>query len=346
MDYDRVAIITTMKTRFWIDAALYLTVIVIGCFLYYVTEHRHENIFYGEVADRSDGGTKVAFFGDQGYRKSSQEVLRLVKRELPDLVVHLGDFDYRGSPDLWKKQIEKELGADVPYIPVPGNHEESNWEEYDIAIDEMVSKITDLECVGDIAIDMSCKYKNIHFIFSTPGMFGEKIGDTRNQTHTSFIKEHFASSTEPWKICAWHKNQRAMQVGQKNNETGFDIYEACREEGAMIATAHEHSYSRTHLLSNIKNQIISSTSSPYSLKKGVSLVFVSGLGGESIRPQYLEGDWWAKVYSSTQKAQPGALFCTFGTLIDPHKGKCYFKNIKGEIIDRFEIISAYGEEIE
>jgi len=51
----------------------------------------------------------------------------------------------------------------------------------------------------------------------------------------------------------------AMQVGSKPNETGWLAYEECRKGGAIIVTAHEHSYERTKTLISIENQIIDPT---------------------------------------------------------------------------------------
>ena len=332
-----------MKKGFWIAVPLALLLLLIEGYLLHLEKSGPDIPFANEVAMRTDGGTKVAFFGDQGLREDSKAVLRLVKGEGVDLVVHLGDFDYQNNPRQWRRQIEEELGTQTPYLAILGNHEEENWNDYKDAIEEMRKNIPDLHCEGDITVDISCRYKGIHFVFSTPGLLRESVGSEKNLSHAAYVTEHFASSSSPWKVCGWHKNQRAMQVGEKTDETGWEIYEACRREGAIIATAHEHSYSRTHLLSSIANQTVAATTSPYTLRRGVSFVFVSGLGGESIRPQIREGDWWNTVYTSTQGAKSGALFCTFGTLLDPKKGKCYFKNIAGEVIDEFEIISTYEE---
>ncbi len=333
-----------MKKGFWIGLG---TVIGLALCVVAVTYYKQPQVFAPyllETIDRSEGGTKVAFFGDQGYGADAEAVLRLVKAENVDLVVHLGDFEYLDKPDLWREQIKKILGDEVPYLPVFGNHEEKQWDGYRKEVDSLMGKIEGLECEGDIGIDASCYFKGIHFVLSTPGLLGEKIGDARNLSHAEYIRDHFASSTDTWRVCAWHKNQHLMQVGTKADEVGWDIYEACRESGAIIATGHEHSYSRTYLLSDMSEQTVAATTSPFILKEGVSLVFVSGLGGKSIRPQEQEkGDWWGSVYTSLQDAKPGALFCTFGTIADPKKGKCEFKNIAGETIDSFEIVSGLGK---
>ncbi len=330
-----------MKRAFWIVLGT-LIVIVIAFVATYQARPQVFAPHFFEAVDRLDGGTKVAFFGDQGYGEDAQAVLRLVKAEKVDLVLHLGDFEYLDRPDLWREQIAGVLGDDVPYLALLGNHEEAQWEGYKAEVNDLMGKIEGLECEGDIAVDISCHFKNIHFVLSTTGLLSEKIGDARNLSHVKFVKDHFASSTDDWRVCGWHKNQHKMQMGSKGDEVGWDIYEACREEGAMIATGHEHSYSRTYLLSDMSEHTVATTTSPFVFKEGVAMAFVSGIGGKSVRPQgQATGAWWDSVYTSLNNAKPGALFCTFGSTTDPKKGKCEFKNIAAETIDSFEIVSGY-----
>jgi hypothetical protein len=40
-----------------------------------------------------------------------------------------------------------------------------------------------------------------------------------------------------------------MQVGVKKDAAGWGVYEACRKGGALIATAHDHSYAWTYAIS-------------------------------------------------------------------------------------------------
>jgi len=139
-----------------------------------------------------------------------------------------------------------------------------------------------------------------------------------------------------------------MQVGGKEDETGWGVYEEARKGGAVIATAHEHSYSRTHLLSSMMNQTVASTSNTLTLTKGNSFAFVSGLGGHSVRAQLLSGAWWAGISAATCLAgdpicQPngtfGALFAVFNVDGQPNKAFFYFKDISGRIVDSFTVIS-------
>jgi hypothetical protein len=139
-----------------------------------------------------------------------------------------------------------------------------------------------------------------------------------------------------------------MQVGGKSDDTGWGVYEESRRGGAIVATAHEHSYSRTHLMSSFETQQIASGANSFSLAEddpntpadeGQSFAFVSGLGGRSIRNQELDGPWWASIYTSTQGATFGALFGVFGYGGDPHLARFTFKDIDGMLVDEFFVRS-------
>jgi hypothetical protein len=75
------------------------------------------------------------------------------------------------------------------------------------------------------------------------------------------------------------------------------------------------------------------------LTKGQTFAFVSGLGGNSIRPQQQTGDWWASVFTASQDARPGALFGVFNGEDDPTRARFYFKDIFGRLADQFEVVS-------
>ena len=173
---------------------------------------------------------------------------------------------------------------------------------------------------------------------------------TLGSGHVSFIKEALASREAQdaiWRICSWHKNQRLMQVGHKGNEVGWEPYEECRRGGAIIATGHEHSYSRTHLMDSFETQSIASTSTTVRITRGNSFAFVSGLGGLSIRgqdDQLAAKAWWAAVHTSAQGADFGALFCTFNHKAVENRGHCYFKDLNGVIADEFEVVAAAASE--
>jgi hypothetical protein len=274
---------------------------------------------------------KVAFIGDQGLTIESKKVLELIKAEGTDIVLDQGDFDYVDNPTAWQNQINDVLGPSFPYYSTIGNHDEKKWKEYQQKIVERLGKTPQVHCVGNIGVKTTCTYKNLFLLSMAPGIVRDDYG--------SYIQS--ASTTDnSWKICLWHKNQKLMQLGQKQDEAGWEVYEECRKLGAIIATAHEHSYSRTHVLDNFSTQHIATTSNTLTIAPGKTFAFVSGLGGQSIRPQVLKGTWWASTYTSTQGAASGALFCIFNVQGVSTKAHCYFKDINGTIPDSFDIVRA------
>ena len=145
-----------------------------------------------------------------------------------------------------------------------------------------------------------------------------------------------------------------MQLGTKGDEQGWPDYETCRQNGAIIATGHEHTYERTKTLSSIQNQTIDSTcSDPKNLcvSPGRTFVFVSGLGGNGIRnqdrclpttfPYGCKGEW-ASVYTSDQAGTWGALFITFNYQGNPNRAHGYFKDLNNKVIDEFDVLTTGG----
>lgn len=277
---------------------------------------------------------KVAFIADQGLGRTSRAVLRMIKDEGAGMVLHQGDFDYRDDPDAWDQMINDILGPDFPYFASIGNHDVEAWSGYQQKMRARLSKIDGTTCTGDLGVKSACAYKGLFFILSGVGTMGSE--------HETYIRYQLAHDNSTWRICSWHKNQRLMQVGGKKDEVGWGPYEECRKGGAIIATGHEHSYSRTHLMESFETQSVASTSNTLQIEKGKTVAFVSGLGGGSIRDQNDElaaNDWWAAIYTAEQGANYGALFCIFNEKGVESKARCYFKDIDGKIPDEFEIVS-------
>jgi Calcineurin-like phosphoesterase len=281
----------------------------------------------------------VAFIGDQGLTKEARAVLQMIKAEDADLVLHLGDLDYEDDPIAWDAMITAVLGTDFPIFVAVGNHDD-RWygpRGYQDRLKERLSRSPDATCSGDLGVQSVCTFRGLFFILSGIGTIPE---GPNHPEHVNYLRDQLARSDAIWSICAWHKNQSAMQVGSKEDEVGWQPYEVCREGGAIVATAHEHSYSRTHLLDDFEAQSVASDSDSLVIDEGASFAFVSGLGGHSIRDQEQGGPWWASIYTSEQGANFGALFCEFFADGEPDRATCYFKDIEGNVPDRFELISA------
>ncbi len=291
---------------------------------------------------------KIAFFGDQGLGESSVAVLDLVLMEGAEALVHLGDFDYLDDPAAWEAQIDATLGADFPYFASAGNHDKALFHGPGGYQELLEARMQHLGIVweGDLGVQSSFEYGGIFFVLTAPLDFGEGDG-----FHDLYIRDRLAADDHLWRVSGWHRNMGAMQVGGKSDDTGWGVYEESRRGGAVIATAHEHSYSRTHLLSSVSAQTVAGTSEPLALAaddpatledEGRSFAFVSGLGGASIRDQQILPDppWWASIYTQDDLgATYGALFGVFNYQGNPRLAHFYFKNVNGEVVDDFLVES-------
>lgn len=291
---------------------------------------------WGATPEGSQGfPVKVAFLGDQGRGDEPRAVLRLVKAEGADMILHQGDFDYEDDPDAWDRMLDDVLGPGFPVFAALGNHDVKARQGYVKKLAARLARVPGASCQGVIADRAACRYRGLFFVSLAAGMGG-------GRRDADYIRERLAEDDSLWRICSWHIPKLEMQVGEPEDEVGWDIYEECRKGGAIVATAHEHSYSRTHLMEDFSRQRVASTGSPLRLEKGKTFAFVSGLGGHSVRSQKRKGHWWAAVYTKTQGADFGALFCTFGSPT-PEKASCYFKDVAGNVPDRFEVVSGLAE---
>jgi hypothetical protein len=290
-------------------------------------------------------GFKVAFIGDQGAGAGAQAVLELIRDEGADAVIHSGDFDYHDDPAAWMATIDNVLGPDYPYFASVGNHDAGSFYGAGGYQELLAARMQRLGIpwTGDLGVQSFFHYRGILVVFTAAGVFGSGDSD-----HALFIRDVLAADDAVWKISSWHENMTDMQLGSKGNSTGWGVYEESRRGGAIIATAHEHSYSRTHLLSHVEQKTVASTEQPLVLSpddpgttedEGQSFVFVSGLGGHSVRNQDRDGYWWASRYTSDQGATHGALFGVFGHEGDPQLARFYFKDVAGVVADDFLVRS-------
>ncbi len=289
---------------------------------------------------------KIAFIGDQGVGRGAREVLRLISAEKADALMHQGDMTYGETPSACENQLNQILGRDFPYFLTIGNHEmvelrhslifgkqPSLWYRPGGFHDRYSARLRRLSIPfsGDPGVKAHIRYRGLSIVQVAPG-----IAEIPQDNYEAYIDAQFKSDRSTWRICSWHQNQRDMQVGDKPDQTGWGVYEACGRAGAIIATAHEHSYSRTKLLSNFSHKRIVDTGAKLIVKPGQTFAFVSGLGGRSIRPQkQFDQPWQAVIYTKTQGANFGALFGVFGVNGRDDLAHFYFKTIDGLIVDDF-----------
>ena len=284
----------------------------------------------------------VAFLGDSGYGSSFEANLELIKDSGADFALHLGDFDYAGDPGGFWDVIDGVLGAGYPYFTIVGNHDIDQWPGYAARMAEHFAAAGVQTDDPDYLDEMySSTFLGVRLAFV--GQSGD------NDTYAQFIADQIADDEPGWSICGWHKNQTAMQLGGKGNDMGWGVYETCRQKGAIIATGHEHSYSRTKtLLSMETQQVDASCGEPGALcvGPGRTFAFVQGLGGHSIRDQlrclpaaypYGCNQEWAFAYTNQQNAQYGVLFIVFNEGGDPKRAHGWFETIDGTQVDEFVI---------
>lgn len=277
--------------------------------------------------------TVVAFIGDQGLNPASVAVLQVIKDAGADLVVHAGDLDYHDNPPAWEAQVDAVLGADFPYLAAKGNHDVIAWDGYQGRLAARLLRTPEVQCSGAVGVAQACSFRGLQVLLSGVGVRG-----TGGQpAHEAWLREQLSASDHRWRVCTWHKNQHAMQTGKKPDETGWGVYEACREQGALITTGHEHAYSRTHLVTAFQDPPIADPAAPLVVRDGATVAWVSGIAGHGVRDQHTEGAHWASVWTRTQGAAPGALICTFAPGGVQDRADCVFRDIQGRALDSFSL---------
>ncbi len=273
----------------------------------------------------------VAFIGDQGTGDNARAVLQLVADEGVDLLLIQGDLGYdRNASTKWIANIDEILGEKFPVLLTVGNHENYEWPAYRQWLVQRIQDVPELTCQGDPGVKAHCSFRGVSIVQVAPGV-NEVEGVSGRDDYATYLDNELSNSANVWRICSWHKNQKSMQVGDKSDATGWDVYSACLKNGGIVATAHEHSYSRTFLMNDFENHTVAHQNDLLEIGPGSSFAFVSGLGGRRVREQKLSGNWWASIYSATQNASHGALFCT----LTDNRGTCRFKDIVGAVPDQF-----------
>jgi len=282
---------------------------------------------------------RVAFTGDTDKGTNARRVFQLVRDEGAQALLVAGDLSY-SSVSPWTSLVTDVFGPDFPVFAVVGNHDTGDWPEYQAYLEDRANR-AGATWYGDYGVESTVVYKDLVIVMLGAGT----LGSTSRQE--GFLADELNRYNNVWEIACWHKNQRAMQLGDKGDEAGWGVYENARMGGALIMTGHEHSYERTNVLSDMTSQVVADDTSPYTVRPGQTFATVTGLGGHSIRRQvrcapttfpYGCDGTWGMIYTSDQGAKYGALFIDFHVDGDPRKARAYFKNVDGEVVDSYEIV--------
>jgi len=295
--------------------------------------------------------------GDTGVTKEAEQVMNLHSF---DALLHLGDYDYECKPDSYFDKFNS--SRNYKFFGVLGNHESANecgetkYNKYiSLLYNHMTnSKNSGTSCVFSPKKTMwSCVYKNMRIIGLSPYISkDEKRGD-----QLKFLKKYLSESSEDWKICAWHYYDDYYHTGKYiENEnfvsgTGESFYDYCKDQGAIIFSAHDHVYARTHVMSRFSTPKIDSydydtPSNIVQIRKGATLDILNGVGGWEIyieRDKYKDYSHWQKKYargSNNENAKKyGTLICKFNYGGNDKKAYCELLRINSDpkVFDSFYI---------
>ncbi|OMJ19707.1 hypothetical protein AYI69_g6519 [Smittium culicis] len=281
---------------------------------------------------------KVAIYGDLGVKKKSKKVLKMLRDWGVQGLILTGDYDYIDKPKKLMRMFDSILDENVPIFATIGNHDILDWSTKNGYMRYFINRLKRIgvsrNCIGEFGVNAICGWNGLNIVLSGVG--------TRGYAHTDFVEDTLSLSKSSWKICAWHKCQRMMQIGKKKNQTGYDIYDMCRKFGAIVATSHVHAYSRSKLMTNYKKQQYLNQTDVLNIHVKTSVNIVSGMGGYSIDKSIdglRENPWWAATVSRQDESGPGAVLCTFHIDGNPEKAFCEFRDISGKVWDSWTMYS-------
>lgn len=290
-----------------------------------------------EVALATEPNLKVAFIGDTASKAGFRSVLALIKAERADVVLIQGDLTYDGERSRdWFGVIDSEINVlqpgsgaplTIPYFVAKGNHDD----EWPYTGQQLSQRMASWGVTPD---DGDPQKRN--YAFTYKGLKVVMVDDEETSpSRADYLAARLAGDNHVWKVCAWHKNMRATNVGAKGNEMPWAAYESCLSAGAIIAQAHSHTYSRSKTLTSAIQQTVAATcADAFSLcvAPGKTFFFDSSLGGKNTRPLdpfVSRRAYWASTFTGAN----GALFIEFHVDGDPRKARGYFKTTDGRIVD-------------
>jgi hypothetical protein len=286
----------------------------------------------------TDANLKVAFIGDTNTGTNFKNVLQLIKNEGADMVMVQGDLMYSGATgSQWLSTIDNAINKSwpgstatvtIPYFVSKGNHD-ADWAA--TIAPGLKSRMANWGISPENGDPTTRNYSVVY-----RGLKMVMVPDSETSpTRADYVAGRLATDTHLWKICSWHKNQRATNVGEKPDEMGWPIYENCRKYGAIVAQGHSHTYSRSKTITNDTAQTVDPTcSDPFNLcvSPNRHIFFDSSLGGtdtRSLNTTYVAKPYWGATYGGNF----GALFIEFNVDGNPNKARGYFKTIAGTIVD-------------
>eukprot|EP01060_Flectonema_neradi_P039454 TRINITY_DN869_c0_g2_i1.p1 TRINITY_DN869_c0_g2~~TRINITY_DN869_c0_g2_i1.p1 ORF type:complete len:1318 (+),score=332.00 TRINITY_DN869_c0_g2_i1:49-4002(+) len=300
-------------------------------------------------------GLKLGLIGDTSSGTDATRSYKLMRDYDVDIVVQNGDFDYKDEVDTWETFLNDNwfLHGKEHVLMSSGNHDVLVWNDYRDMLFGKMSAFLKSNCHGrdnhqlssDYGTWMSCVFQEVHIV-----MIGWDEMQTP-QAAASFVNSEFIGSTSTHRVCVWHRPEGSLQPGHRHtsNYNSWLVYEACRENGAVVVSGHSHLYSRTKKFSNFESKQLSTNAdnTNISLNCGESIAIVSGMGGkgpDDNGPYASEPYFEASYTTSHGSVGNGVLVCDF-PLADDEVAHCQFLvgESPGTIVDDFTIDSTCVE---
>lgn len=302
------------------------------------------NLNYPQVEEVTTG-LKIAFMADQTLHTTAYEVINMLNDQGVDAIFHPGDLDYTNNPTAWGSFIDDTLGEGFPYFASYGNHEAKEWEGTEGYQGVIYNRLyrNNETCIGTVGLAMICSFRGVSLALLGPASTTLNGGFTGNDL-VSFVNESFTQFGTRWRFCLFHHNQNDYQLGNKPNDVGYALFEACREMGAIIINGHSHTYARTHLMGNFEEHTIVDSDNNLTISEGSVFLAVSGVAGQTPsdcntnRGGYQNFPWWGKALCATTDPalKQGALIFTFDASTT---ATVQFIEYTNEVQDQFTLVS-------
>ncbi len=315
---------------------------------------------------------KVAFIGDSGKDAGFESVLNLVRDEGADMAILPGDLSYgstAANADAWAQDIRNildpywqssgkmsEFGTNCnlfPFFISQGNHDTgSQWTDPNTGYRKFLKDR--LNCHGVVWDDAghngdwlgtrsSWAYQNL---FMTSVAHEGELGGANQAEVAQYVYNKMNNNQYLWDIAFMHRQQAAMQVGDKGDSTGWDLFENARKAGAITLVAHSHVYGMTWVLDSMSTQHVVDNLVPLTIwnedpgrnRIGRTFNVDAGSGGIGVRsqtrcagnnnyqyPYGCNGEWASVMSTQDANYNHGAYFIEFNVDGDPRKARSYFK---------------------
>jgi predicted MPP superfamily phosphohydrolase len=218
-----------------------------------------------------------AAVGDWSCNSRASETIANMKNKQPELILALGDFSYKSSPDCWIDKISDI--QDIIRITI-GNHDAA--EEESSALEEQY-----LEHFNLNKPYYSFDLKNAHFIMLSSQLAAKK-GNEQYTFVDNDLKKASQNKNIKWIIVSLHK-PLYTSPSKHSAETDFrNVYHPLFDKYGVdvVLQAHNHNYQRSFPLSyNTQSSssptITDNSKSVYKDPKGPIFV-LAGTGGKSL----------------------------------------------------------------